>query len=405
MKMEILVTKEKFMRIVNLVFLLFGLFASCQSPKDKAKDQDKFSWNAGISAPKNYIATPFVEYLYLGKSVAGASTNVGTGQGWGVTSGGYTGGDAFKPVPDSVFVEWNCGFDLITYKGGFNLPRKKMLELFNKGAIDPYNGSKEDYSVLIAGTAPGGNVTIWMQAGGVITEVAKFKAKKVSQESRYDPHTVTLWTSTGQDAKDILRYINFHGVPYEVWETGEKEYNYDIGFSSEDGLIKPQITTFYTKEGSWYQPDTDEKTIYSIDKFKWDNYVFLENNNLLKRMKLPVQIELKWRKEDEDKMYRGILIMPQNLDQLVSTPYRDSTTNKQEFYNRIIIGAYKGGNKGVLWLTGRNQKKKLMEFIMLDSEDENIKSYYSLPKGFAFPKWKKGKEPLKTPEIDYWQEK
>jgi hypothetical protein len=45
-----------------------------------------------------------------------------------------------------------------------------------------------------------------------------------------------------------------------------------------------------------------------------------------------------------------------------------------------------------------------MDFIMLDSEDKNIKSYYSLPKGFVFPKWE-GREPLKTPEIDYWQEK
>jgi hypothetical protein len=26
---------------------------------------------------------------------------------------------------------------------------------------------------------------------------------------------------------------------------------------------------------------------------------------------------------------------------------------------------------------------------------------YSLPKGFVFPKWEKGKEQLKTPDTDY----
>ena len=57
------------MRIVNFIFLLFVLLASCQSSKEKAKGEDKFGWNAGISAPKNYIATPFVEYLYQGKTI------------------------------------------------------------------------------------------------------------------------------------------------------------------------------------------------------------------------------------------------------------------------------------------------------------------------------------------------
>jgi len=210
------------MRIVNFIFLLFSLLISCQSPKDKAKQEEKFSWEAGISAPKNYPSAPFVEFLYQGKNVALASTGVGSDQGWGITMGSFTAGDIFKPVPDSVFVKWRCAFDLIQYQGGFRLPRKKMLALFNKGTKDPYTGQNEEYSTLVAGTAPGGNVTIWMKSGPIITEILKFKAKKIGQEGRYDPHTVTLWSSTGQEAKDILKYINFHGVPYKIWETGEK---------------------------------------------------------------------------------------------------------------------------------------------------------------------------------------
>lgn len=406
MKTGISVTKEEFMRIVNFIFLLFALLASCQSPKEKAKEEEKFSWNAGISAPKYYPSAPFVEYLYQGKSVAGAST--GAGDGWGTTSGGFTTGNVFKPVPDSVFVRWECGVDHLLYKGGFKLPRKKILELFNKGFISP-DGEKEEYTVLIAGTAPGGNVTIWMQAGSAITEIIKYKAenKGVYREGSKEHQKIMneIYKSKEFINSETNIFHYFHGVPYKVWETGEKEYNYDIGFSSEDGLIKPQITTFYAKDGSWYQSWTEDNSISSIDNFKWDKYDFLENNNLIKKVKLPVQIELKWKLKNTDKMFHGILVMPNNLEQLMSKSYKDSITNKQEFYNRIVIGAYKGGDKGILWLTGKNKKTKLMEFIMLDSDDKSIQSYYSLPKNFVFPKWEKGKEPLTTPDVDYWQEK
>ncbi|MFH6937764.1 hypothetical protein, partial [Flavobacterium sp. FlaQc-30] len=59
-------------------FLIIGLFASCQ-PKDT------FDWNAAWSAPKYYGCSPTVEYFYQGKSIAGASANIGNDPGWGTT--------------------------------------------------------------------------------------------------------------------------------------------------------------------------------------------------------------------------------------------------------------------------------------------------------------------------------
>ncbi|MCV9929062.1 DUF2931 family protein [Flavobacterium sp. LS1R49] len=387
------------MRIVNFIFLLFGLLASCQSPKDKAKDQEKFDWNAGISAPKHYVAVPFVEYLYQGKSVAGASTSIGGAQGWGITMGGVTGGAVFKPVPDSVFVKWSCGFDLITYNGGFKLPREKMLELFHKGTIDPYTGNKEDYTVLVAGTAPGGNVTIWMQSGSIITEVAKFKAKKISQEGRYDPHSVSLWTSTGQEAKEDLKYINFHGVPYEAWEKGEKEYNYDIGFSSKEDKYSYDLT-FNAKDGSWFP----------LDKFNsfipWGENEIKAKNIIPNKHKSPVQLNIQWYSNEENykerQCYYGKIVLPQNLETLL----------KSGLYNRLLISVEKDEHKdavfGALFLIGKNNKEKIMTFKLGRYDyklEKQLSEEYILPKDFVFPKWEKGKEPLKTPDTDYWQEK
>ncbi|MFH6964649.1 DUF2931 family protein [Flavobacterium plurextorum] len=107
-------------------FLIIGLFASCQ-PKDT------FDWNAGLSAPKYYGASgPFVEFYYHGQSIAGSSSGAGIDQGWEITSGGYVGGDKYKPVPDSIAINWICGVDRYYYEGGIKLPREKMLELFKK---------------------------------------------------------------------------------------------------------------------------------------------------------------------------------------------------------------------------------------------------------------------------------
>lgn len=128
--MEKLVIKEKFMKIVNCILLFFVVATSCQSPNRR----EKFQWNAGISAPKYYLSTPFVEYFYQGKGVAGTSTNVGINPGWGINSGGYTGGDKFKSVPDSVYVKWSCAIDLIEYEGGSKLPKEKCSN-FSRRAL------------------------------------------------------------------------------------------------------------------------------------------------------------------------------------------------------------------------------------------------------------------------------
>jgi hypothetical protein len=387
------------MRIVNFIFLLLGLLISCQSPKDKAKDQDKFNWDAGISAPKNYTyGAPFVEYSYQGKGIGGASANIASAQGWGITSGSYTGGDKFKPVPDSVFVKWRCGFDLINYEGGFKLPRKRILELFSKGIIDPYNGRKEDYTVLVAGMAPGGNVTIWMQASGINKEIVKFKAKKISQDGRYDPHTVTLWSSKGHEAKDILKYINFHGVPYKVWEIGEKEYNYDIGFSSREESYGYHLT-FNAKDGSWFSLDKSDSFI------PWGEKEIRTKNSIEKKHKSPVQLDISWytyEKNYRDRQwYSGKIILPQNFEVLL----------KSGIYKRLLIRIEKDEHKdavfGALLLSDKNVEKKIMSFKLGRYDyklEKQLSPEYILPKDFVFPKWEKDKEPLNKPDVDYWQE-
>ena len=380
MKREIFFMKGKF--ISNILVLL--VLAGC-SPKDK------YEWNAGLSGPKYYPSgAPRVEYFYKGKSVAGASANIGFDPGWGVTAGGYSGGDQYKDIPDSVAVRWVCAIDRIEYRGGARLPRERMLELFKNGFKTVY-GMKTTYTSIVAGMAPGGNATIWLRGSERLTEVIRFKA----QERLEDPYIDKDYREkTVKNWGNYLTYWYLHGVPYDVWEKGDKEYDYDIGFSSEEKDVTPYMV-FYTKDGTWYQPSKGDLAFQSIDWQEWGKFEYKENNNLIKNLKLPVQIHFLF--EYKGGNYSTGIILPQDFKK-----YFENQAN-----NRITIGVEKNAETGILWVSGKKGSQKVMRFKVFKAKEDDMGDFYpggySFPKGFKIPKWN-GRTPIATPEFDYWQE-
>jgi len=378
MKREIFFMKGKFISSILVLLVLAGC-----SPKDK------YEWNAGLSGPKYYPSgAPRVEYFYKGKSVAGASIGTGADQGWGVTAGGYSGGEQYKDIPDSVAVQWVCSVDNYLYKGGARLPREHMLELFKNGFKTVY-GMKTTYTSIVAGMAPGGNATIWLRGSERLTEVIRFKA----QERLEDPYIDKDYREkTVKNWGNYLTYWYLHGVPYDVWEKGDKEYDYDIGFSSEEGQkIKPNVFTFYTKDGTWYQPSKGDLAFQSVDWQEWGKFEYKENNNLIKNLKLPVEIH--FSVDYNDVLYMGNIVLPQDFKK-----YFENQAN-----NRITIGVEKNLETGILWVSGKKGFQKVMRFKLVEVKDEEQPYFYSLPKGFKIPKWN-GRTPIVTPEFDYWQE-
>ncbi len=378
MKMERFFMKGKFISSILVLLVLVGC-----SPKDK------YEWNAGLSGPKYYPSgAPRVEYFYKGKSVAGASIGTGADQGWGVTAGGYSGGDQYKDIPDSVAVQWVCSVDNYLYKGGTRLPRERMLELFKNGFKTVY-GMKTTYTSIVAGMAPGGNAAIWLRGSERLTEVIRFKA----QERLEDPYIDKDYREkTVKNWGNYLTYWYLHGVPYDIWEKGDKEYDYDIGFSSERGQkIKPNVFTFYTKDGTWYQPSKGDLAFQSVDWQEWGKFEYKENNNLIKNLKLPVEIH--FSVDYNDVLYMGNIVLPQDFKK-----YFENQAN-----NRITIGVEKNLETGILWVSGKKGFQKVMRFKLVEVKDEEQPYFYSLPKGFKIPKWN-GRTPIATPEFDYWQE-
>ena len=374
--MERFFMKGKFISSILVLVVLAGC-----SPKDK------YEWNAGLSGPKYYPSgAPRVEYFYKGKSVAGASIGTGADQGWGVTAGGYSGGEQYKDIPDSVAVQWVCSVDNYLYKGGTRLPRERMLELFKNGFKTVY-GMKTTYTSIVAGMAPGGNATIWLRGSERLTEVIRFKA----QERLEDPYIDKDYREkTVKNWGNYLTYWYLHGVPYDIWEKGDKEYDYDIGFSSEEKDVTPYMV-FYTKDGTWYQPSKGDLAFQSVDWQEWGKFEYKENNNLIKNLKLPVEIH--FSVDYNDVLYMGNIVLPQDFKK-----YFENQAN-----NRITIGVEKNLETGILWVSGKKGFQKVMRFKLVEVKDEEQPYFYSLPKGFKIPKWN-GRTPIATPEFDYWQE-
>ena len=380
MKMERFFMKGKFISSILVLVVLTGC-----SPKDK------YEWNAGLSGPKYYPSgAPRVEYFYKGKSVAGASIGTGADQGWGVTAGGYSGGDQYKDIPDSVAVQWVCSVDNYLYRGGTRLPRERILELFKNGFKTVY-GMKTTYTSIVAGMAPGGNATIWLRGSERLTEVIRFKA----QERLEDPYIDKDYREkTVKNWGNYLTYWYLHGVPYDIWEKGDKEYDYDIGFSSEEKDVTPYMV-FYTKDGTWYQPSKGDLAFQSIDWQEWGKFEYKENNNLIKNLKLPVEIHFLF--EYKGGNYSTGIILPQDFKK-----YFENQAN-----NRITIGVEKNAETGILWVSGKKGSQKVMRFKVFKAKEDDMGDFYpggySFPKGFMIPKWN-GRTPIATPEFDYWQE-
>ena len=328
--------------------------------------KDKYEWSPDITAPAHYPAGgAIVQFFYKGSVLGGASSNTAISGGWGKGGGSFTSGEEKKPVPDSISVSWDCAAEEIIYQGGAKLPREKMLELFCNGYMSStrnrYKPKKETFAYITAGMAPGGNVTVWLNTHdpdrSMDVEIMRFKANKIGVSDT--SQSITLHTSTGEEAKTILKYISVHGIPKKVWEKPEDLYAYNLGYSYEENDMEINMLNLYSKAGTAYQDITNFWDINTEVPWLKPNV----STTVLHR-NLPVHIIASWWKKNTHpiKWFKTDIVLPTDFEARFSAGYINASTGKKEAYRELVIGVEKGGEYGRIWLGGKNRILQVMRF-------------------------------------------
>ncbi|CAD0001425.1 hypothetical protein [Flavobacterium salmonis] len=150
----------------------------------------------------------------------------------------------------------------------------------------------------------------------------------------------------------------------------------------------------------------------SFATLEWKKTFDARNNSKKYKNKFPVHIFVQRSTKDNKQRFEADIVLPNNSEELFNKPYINPQTRSVEHYNRIVIGLEKEEKDlpylfGHIWISGLNKQEEIMRFRAAKFDTISRKflvSKYSLPKGFIFPKWEKGKELLNTPDVDYWQE-
>lgn len=400
---------------IAIILFLSILIISCKNVHETKQEKELFEWNAFHNSPA--LRGPsycFVEFFYKGKAIAGNSMCIGD-YGWCALGDGFANGDKHKSVPDSIAIDFICDLDLIQYTGGWKLPRKKMLALFDsvKRPKPYYPDSEYGYRYILAGVTPGGQVKIWIADLYNNIEIANFEASPVKYFVRGTEDDISRdcggeGSFIDDQLDDFYIYNYLHPIPYGIWGKEEKKYDVDFGYcyEGEPSYIEYALHQSISKTGILYKGRHNEPL-----EVEW--ITPYGKPNLYDKIELPEQISFQtYSKELGDNMFYSEIVLPQNFEAIFSKGYKDTITGKQRFYNKIVFAVEKKSavyNKyvyGKIQLDGVNKRIDIMRFRMVKKDtinDAYFDTRYSLPKNFVFKKWN-GRLPIKKLDFKYWQE-
>ncbi len=217
--------KKYFIQLI----LLLSVTISCQN-----KMEEKFEWLPTESAPSLYPMNIYMGNLYFedGGSVyipcSGSAHN-----GWGNDGSTHTQGEDLKPVPVKLEVTWASYTENKFYTGSWDLPKEKMLKLFQEGVVNYDTKKKETYNQIIVGCAPGGVVVVWMYGAGNQFEIGRYQAHETHiAMSDYVPGNPTAnqkehfaaLAKLSPDLEEIRKQKG--GIEYGLWDDYRKKYTW-----------------------------------------------------------------------------------------------------------------------------------------------------------------------------------
>lgn len=238
---------------IYLIISLVIITTSCQKEKMGNK-QTKFSYKVSVTAPKEYPIEVYLGYLSRDKDFITTIPKDGVErQGW--IAQGSSSGSGGNIIPDFVELTWLSYAEKKFWKLETQLPTDKILDFFREGFIFK-NSRKNDtithetYDRIVIGTAPGGVVVIWLDAGLKRVEIGRYQAKetyvdKMKFQPVKDPdETQQEFFDTYYDIvvpDTIKEKIKKEGIPFGLWDNYRKKYSWRLNCA------------FYKKDNNSYQ--------------------------------------------------------------------------------------------------------------------------------------------------------
>jgi hypothetical protein len=234
--------KTRYLSVSALLLYCALSWVACQNEKKKRVTQQmeqRFDWSPGVGAANFYPMELYrCSYSYPnGEGVAPASPSLDHGN-WGEENGSSVVGQRMKPIPVALDIAWLSYTENKFYKGHFNLPYDKILQLFKQGYKDLLlqdSGGlalqQMEYNSIIAGLAPGGVVVVWVSGGPFTVEAARFQAveTKIKMED-FAPGAFTNDRATYvkrmmKDDKEVHRYLAKNGIRFGLWDKYRERFN------------------------------------------------------------------------------------------------------------------------------------------------------------------------------------
>ncbi|GIJ97876.1 hypothetical protein CAPN001_24450 [Capnocytophaga stomatis] len=233
---------------------------------------DKFEWQEAKSAPPGYPIEVYTGGLQSknGFTSLYSGTTLGL-KGWGTGGGGMSSG--LKTIPNHLHVIWVSYFEHKFYEIDTPIDYEKMVSLFNEGyyemsfvndpnAKEP-SLNKTNYKTIMVGFAPGGVVVIWVAGAGRQIEVGRYQGKEITFTQKqidelpsgpkknmhnieYHNNILYHWKMV---PKEIVDKVKDKPVPYGLWDTYHKKYNWQLSFEFlHQEKIKDVFFDFYNGE-------------------------------------------------------------------------------------------------------------------------------------------------------------
>jgi hypothetical protein len=195
---------------------------------------DRYDWLSGRSAP------PFCPmeiessyFFYKGGGIIYVPPGQFEEHNWSSSSALDIVGPDLKRLPERLKVTYYSYWEDKIYQGDFVLPYDRIAKLFADG-FQTLSGPQKahvTYQRIVAGVAPGGAVTVWLEGGGRRTQVLFAYANAVEanwhETFEYAPEIVRQeWRSSVLAAlpdNAITRQYK-KAVPFGLWERWQKRY-------------------------------------------------------------------------------------------------------------------------------------------------------------------------------------